>query len=499
MLPIQKYRSLVDSFGSNWAPAFNAAIADAERGETIDLRQNDGLNGYQITEGITVTKPSIRFLGRPRDGYAMSIRCGTPGVTMFSVKATGVVFEDLAMIGDVSAVNGVGATVNGIELVDGVDGDLDSLVKGCTFQWMATPVRLRGRNATVKDCLFSNSLGGIVIDGKDATYHTGPNADQNRGNLVFKNRFPNIGANANNSAIEITSNTKVLHAVIEGNHFDSTGGGRYIKATGTAGNMHGGLTFLDNKHTEAQADAYHLTYVQNSKIVNADISAFTATTLYGSGIVLANCDTVTIVNPSILQMGNSGIVSTSGARIRVKGGVIRAIGGNPATVAHGLDFNAGNTQCRFDGVSVEGADGYGFNGDPADSEMTDCEFRSCTLGNINSLALRNRASNGRNVYVEGTGGRKQDSASKSFDLADGVATPLATITGGTNYSSLEVEVKVIGRNSAGHIYARYVRPENGAPQYVTPIADVAQGTITLAFGTSGTSGTSARGVTVTMA
>jgi hypothetical protein len=108
--------------------------------------------------------------------------------------------------------------------------------------------------------------------------------------------------------------------------------------------------------------------------------------------------------------------------------------------------------------------------------------------------MTHRSSKGRNTFVEGSDGRKQDYATKSYDLTvTSGATRIATIRSTHAYSSfeVEVEVKVIGRNAAGNLYAssvRYVRPENGNPQYVTPVPDVVQGTISLAFTTSGVTG-----------
>lgn len=83
-------------------------------------------------------------------------------------------------------------------------------------------------------------------------------------------------------------------------------------------------------------------------------------------------------------------------------------------------------------------------------------------------------------------------SSKAFDLtvAGGVKT-LATVTAGSSYTSFEVEVTLVGRNAAGPVYVkavRYIRPENGNPQYLVVGADTISGTIAIAFTASGTSG-----------
>lgn len=87
---------------------------------------------------------------------------------------------------------------------------------------------------------------------------------------------------------------------------------------------------------------------------------------------------------------------------------------------------------------------------------------------------------------------KEVSASKAYDLTVvGGAKTLATVTGGSAYTSFELEVTLVGRNATGTLYVkalRYIRPENGNPQYLTVGADTLGGTITIAFTTSGTTG-----------
>ena len=169
---------------------------------------------------------------------------------------------------------------------------------------------------------------------------------------------------------------------------------------------------------------------------------------------------------------------------------LRSLGLDPAVIGHGLDVDSTNTSCRFTDVVVDSADGWGFTGDPATSTMRGCAFTACTLGTINSTTLLNLATSGLSTYIEGRDGRVEDRASRRYDLAVG-STDVATVLAGSAYSSFEVEVRVVGRNAAGPAFARYVRyvrPENGAPQYVTTPADVSQGGITVAFAASGTTG-----------
>jgi hypothetical protein len=190
------------------------------------------------------------------------------------------------------------------------------------------------------------------------------------------------------AAIEVTATAKVLHAIIESNFFDSNGLGAHIVATGTAAAPHRGLTIRANKHAEAQSDIYALTYVNNSSIRGIDMAGNAGSGgSLGNGIVLNNVDTLSIESVFGLQLGQSGIVARNCSRIRVSHVVLRAIGTDGSTTGHGFDFDSTNTQCNFQGLVVEGTDGYGFTGSPAFSKFGSYEFRSCLLGNIDSTTF----------------------------------------------------------------------------------------------------------------
>lgn len=466
--------------------AIQAAINAAQPGATIYFPGTGSGAWYKTTSTLMIAKPNIRFLGQPRDGYAVSIRPGAKGIVVITVKEAGFVFQDMAVVGD-GGVNGRGATVTGIDLYGSTNADIDCSIIGGTIQWCLMGALIRGRNAAITRTLFSNCVRAIVVDGLNG-FHVGAGARSgNRGNTIENCRFHGTGT----AAIDLTSSAKVRHMLVAGNYFDSSGSGAHLRATGTSTDAHEKLTIRDNKSTEVSGIVYSLTYVNNSTIDGGDIMGNTVVVNDANGMELNNCNTLIIRNVFGVQLGGSGIYARNCRSLLLDGVKWRVLGMGKGPAAHGFDIDSTNTACSFHNIGVEKTDGWGFKGSPADSSMSDHEFRSCALGNINSATLHSRASQGRNVYIEGTGGRKQDYASKSFDLADGVATPLATILSGSNYSSFEVDVKVVGRNSAGLIYARYVRyvrPENGAPQYATPVADVAQGAITLAFAKSGTTG-----------
>lgn len=369
--------------------AIQAAINAATAGSAIFFPKTGSAAFYKVMDKLTVTTPNLRFIGQPRDGYAVSIRCAVASKTMVEVKTTGFVLEDLALFGDSSATNGAGATVIGLDLFGDTDGNIDASVRGATFQGLAIGARTRGRNAMfAADALFSNCLKGIVIDGKDGVYHTGPAADQNRGNTVRHCRFHNIGNASTDAAIEITVAAKVLHATIENNFFDSNGAGRHVVATGDATNPCKGLTVSGNKHAETQADVYALTYVNNSTVRAADIAGNAGVGgSLSNGIVAANCDTLRILDVLGLQLGKSGVVATNCANLQIRNVHFRAIGTDAGSTGHGFDIDATNTACNFDNLTVETTDGWGFTGSPATVKFGRYAFKSCTLGGINSTTI----------------------------------------------------------------------------------------------------------------
>lgn len=383
---ILRYSSLAGTFGENWTPAVDAAISDAEQGETIFFPQRTTGGGYLFTTAwADITKSNIRLLGVPRDGYAMALKFTTPGLRAVKVKAPGIVFEDVAFVGDSANPNGEGATVRGPEIYGDIDGNGDAEFRGVTFQGLSEAYRTRCRNVKTVGSLFSNCLKAIVIDGKDSSYHSGPNADQNRGHVIRDNRFHNIGHTATDAAIEISPAARLLHAVIAGNYFDSNGSGRHIVATGTPTAPHRGLTISGNKHTEAKADVYTLTYVNNSSIRDVDILGNAgAEGSLSNGFVLQNTDTVTVENVLAVQLGQSGVVARNNISLRLCNIQFRRIGTDASTQGHGFDVDLTNSLSNFDRLITEGADGWGFTGSPASSKFGSYEFRTCALGGINS-------------------------------------------------------------------------------------------------------------------
>jgi hypothetical protein len=93
----------------------------------------------------------------------------------------------------------------------------------------------------------------------------------------------------------------------------------------------------------------------------------------------------------------------------------------------------------------------------------------------------------------------EDAASKAFELTAAALTPIASVVSGHPYTTYEIEVTIVGRNSAGDVYARYVRyvrPESGGHATTTVGSDFATSGTTVSFAALGTSGTTVK-VTVT--
>lgn len=466
--------------------AIQAAIASARPGSTVYFPGTGPGAWYKVSSSLSITVPNVRFLGQPRDGYAVSIRPAAPNLAVIVVKQAGFVFEDMAIVGDGGGGMAT-ATATGIDLYGSTNADIDCSIIGATIQWCRIGILVRGRNAAITRTLFSGCVRAVIVDGLDA-FHTGPNAGSgNRGTTIENCRFHGTGT----AAVDITSTAKVRHLLIAGNYFDSNGYGTHVRVTGTSTSAHEKLTIRDNKSTEVAAVVYSLSYVNNSTIDGVDIMGDTTSLNYANGMELNNCNTVIIRNVFGVQLGGGGVFARNCSYLILEGIRWRVLGMGGRPESHGFDIDSSNSHVTFDAVGVVKTTGWGFSGSPTDSSMTNHEFVSCALGGINSTTILSRASQGRNVFIEGAGGRKQDYASQSFDLAAGVATPIATVVSNSNYCSFEVEVKVVGRNATGQLYARcvrYVRPENGAPQYFTPVADVAQGGVSLAFSTSGATG-----------
>ncbi|KAB1867344.1 hypothetical protein [Microbacterium algeriense] len=482
--------------------AFLAAIDAAVPGDTIYLGATGSGAGYDIDgDTIVITKPSLRILAAGRDAYATSIRCSDTGTTMFTVKAAGFVMQGIGLWGDGTmagpggGANGVDSTIIGLKLMGDADGNVDAAIRSCAFQYLALGARLYGRNVEISEnTLFSNCLDGIRHAGKDVTYHTGPGADQNRGHVIRDSRFHNIGTSPVNVGIEFTPDAKLLHTVLDGNHFDSGGLGRHIVIAGTTVDPARGVSIFNSKHTELSADGITLINAQYP-IVNG-VQLMGVGTGTGHGIVLDQCLYPVISSAVIRLVGKHGIVGTNNDGASISDTKIIQVGQDPTFVGSALAFDSSNVNIRATNVQGHTGDGYFFSGSPggADSALIDCSYNGFSLGGINSTTLLNHSKRGQNSYVEGRWGRVEDTGYGQYDLTAGVAKKIADVALGGNYGSFILEIEASGRDSSSfNAYfagKRVVRPENGTHSIITLGTDATSGmTVTVV-------GAGAQGVSV---
>lgn len=509
--------------------AIQSAINAAPAGGVIYFPATGSGAYYKTTAALNVTTTYLRFAGAGR-GYSTQIKCTTAGVTMISVKASGFVIQDLTLLGN-GTTNGSGATVNGIELFGDYDGNTDSTLRGeTTLIYFGTAVRIHGRNAVIEDTVtITSSLTGVLIDGPDATYNTGPNASQCRGHYIG-GRYHNIGIDSTTAGINVTSAANMLHCVIAPRLMDSNGFGKHIVLTGTSANPCKGVTVRTGKHTETAADVITGTYLWNSVIEQQHIMGDTGSSTYGSGIVLDNANNVDVIKPNILQVGNHGIKITNSTGVRIREARIKITGTNPTGGPYdGINLDSASSNITIDNPYVESATGYAVNGSPANSALRGGRWQSNTAGNINSSTLMNRGSSGLNTYVEGKFGRIDDTGQQWYSVTANSAFRVAIVSVDVSNVSYLLEVKITGLDDGSNatylVAARSVKNNSGSPVFTTIGTDAASSNLSLslamysttgisvnvtctsnarigasvrAIGGGGTSGTAQRGVTVAM-
>lgn len=462
-----------------------SVFASAPAGTAIVLPGTGSGYAYQLTAGLTVTTPNLRLINGGRS-YAAQIRALTPGMTAFSIKAPGFIFGGITLLGDGGA-NGAGATMTGFELFGDTDGNVDSTFKDepCIIGF-ATGIKTRGRNVVVDDSVtLTNCLRGVLIDGKDATYHTGPNADQCRGHYIA-GRYHNIGVDNTTAGIEVLPAAKMLHCEIAPHHMDSNGFGKHIVLTGTAADPCKGVTLLPGKHTECAADVITGTYLWNSKIIAPHIIGDTASTTYGTGIVLDNANNVDIDTPTIQQIGNHGIRLTNSTGVRIHKPAIKITGVNPAGGPYdGILADSTNSNITVSDPYIESATGYGINGTAANFRILGGNWATNTLGNIGSTTAHNYASNGRNTYIEGRYGRLEDVGRQWYSLPAASAYRVAIVSVDVSNVAYQLEVQVTGLDDTTpdcYLFAvRYVKNNSGAPAFTVIGTDAASAGMSLSL------------------
>ena len=500
-------------WGTDNTSAIRNALNGATLGKTLFFPSTGPGNFYLITDTIVLAgnQIGVRLAGNPRDGYNTSIRCYVTGKTMFIAKITGFVMDDIALIGDGLIPNGTGATVTGIELWGNNNGDIDCAIRGATFQQLKLDIRTRGRNASITDCLLSNSLEAISIDGPDAIYHTGPGREDIRGHVIAGNRFHTIGADLTQAVIRITPESKTNGMIIRDNFFDAGGYASHVVSVGSGPNGVAairGLSIKDNVHHGFYNRVYDLTntiytWVDEPNMIGASSGGFSQ-----EAIVLTNCTRTKIKGASGNVIGKSAIKLRGSSLITISSADFDSVGMDTASGVYDfLDIDSSNDQIAIDNFKGNIGPGWGITGDPTNSSMSNNVFVGATLGAINSTTLVNSVTRGRNTFVEDKFGRLEDVAFKTYDFAAGVAKPIATLAFGGSNSSAIVEIEITAQNGTpanAHIRAmRFINPNNGVPTVTVLGADAGSGitltvttvnatTVTISATVSGTTFGSAR-------
>ena len=305
------------STGTDDTAAIQAAIDAVPMGGTVFFPGFGNSRKYLISSQINITRPNVRLMGAPRDTYASAVRMNVATgqvKTMFMVKTTGIIFENLG-------IEGGGGQITGVEVWGDNDGNCDTRFSGVCFTRLFVGTRTRGRNVSwINECIFSISTEGVVIDGPDAVYHTGASASTSqRGYKIDGCLFHGNGSASTQGSIRFTPESKTKYAVISNNSFDGGGKNSHVIAAGTSANPIQHLHITDNTHNDMNATAYDLTWVQNSTINGANIAGTTSTAGVWSNtaINLANCKWLTISNVLGESIGRHGFKAVSSSYLWV--------------------------------------------------------------------------------------------------------------------------------------------------------------------------------------
>ena len=378
--------------------AIQALIDATPRGSTVMFTRPMSGSAWIISGNLQVTTSQLRFASNTRDSYAINLTKPSGTGAIVTVKESGFMADGVQFIGDGTLDRGEGATITGVDFYGTAAGDIDAYVTDCSFYHLAVGVRVRSRNIRIGENLFSNSLNGVMVEGRDTSFHTTA-ANTVRGILIDSNRFHSMGFSATDASVEFKDTLlDFRHAQVDSNYFDTFGNGRGIVATGTAATPLKSLTMRGNKHQDIRAAAYELTYCNDFVLDPTIINGSGDPACDFDGIVLRNCAVGVVINPFIMRVGRSGIKGTNNYAIRVLNPVVQLSALASASTGHGLDFDSTNSHCRFINPTVNGVDGYGFNGSPTDSSLSGGQFRNCTLGSISSTTLV-----GASVFKSGSG------------------------------------------------------------------------------------------------
>lgn len=356
---------------------------DLPWGGTVYIPETGWDKFVKISDTIVITKP-CRVLGPPRDTYASSIRSEVSGLTFFRVEAATVVFETVGIYGDATDDLGAGSTQVGIEYLGTVDGDVDGLVKGCSFKRLQTGVLMRGRNVLVDDCLFVGVTFPAQIIGPDPIYHTGTTPEDQRGHVIRLNRFHGCGSTGG-AFVKVDATCQLSDLEISENYFDQISGDGFV-VTGTALKPHNRVVVKGNRGRDMTGDMYQFTYVNHFTIRSETVHGYATG---GDLMILNNCAIGEVSDVAGFQLGGGGVYARNNSRINFNDVRMRQLGNAGGTV-HGFDVDATNTRMSFDNIVADEYNGWGFLGSPTDSRFGRYSFvpSGGALGTISSTTFQ---------------------------------------------------------------------------------------------------------------
>lgn len=357
-------------------------------GSTVYIPETGYDKWIKVSSTININMQGVRVLSVPRDTYASSIRSSVPNLTFFKAMAPAIVFENVGILGDATGSYGVGSTQRAIECFGDTNGNVDAKVIGCSFVGLKEGIRCHGRNALIEDNLFGGTSSPVIITGKDAVYHTGPQASDNRGHIVRLNRFHGCGP-TNASALVYVDDTAQVSDLEISNNFSDLQRCRGYVVTGSAAKVHNRVNIFGNRSTGVNANMYELSYVNQFTINSESFYGGYDPVLNqgGNGIYLVNCTIGQINDTFGFQLNQGGVIARNCDRIGFSNvrfrqlGIITSFG-----VGHGFDVDASNTRMDFDNISAAEYTGWGFLGSPTLSGLRGYTFSGSAgyLGTISS-------------------------------------------------------------------------------------------------------------------
>lgn len=316
------------------------AIAAVSPGGKIFFPNRSFSDGkfYKIASSITVNKAGIKIYsdGEIRS-YSTTIQATSGTFPLFTVTAPEVGFWGISLRGngtfsilDPSGAGrwGQGATVSGIRVEGDAGANGDLKVNYCTFVYLDSAMVFKARNADISNNLISQTKHPIVI--LDAT--TG----QQRGFKIQNNWVHSPGDTTIGRAFVKCVDQNAFQIWIQNNQLD--GQPNCMLADIMADSA---VQITDNNVSLGRGGLVSLTGVRGGQVSNNYFLGGSYKTR-GNGVLLTNCQNVSVSNNTILQPANTGISLVNGDNCVITNNNIKDFSWQAKD-------NAGN----FDGISID--------------------------------------------------------------------------------------------------------------------------------------------------